>query len=350
MFNSANSEHTMDFIKTLAAEKAERSRSLCAARAEVATTLHEFHKNQTDMLHSMMAQFNENQKLRAKAETMRRQSCRQFEQELDKENSARIAAGMERARQVKGMRSDFQSDFAATRKDLAACANTLHTSLRDGEKQRMSSFNLFHNMLEQKKKERSSNIKMMAKQTGIFMDKCRAGRERMGEDLRGQFAAAAKARQEIMTAWTSLHSGRMPGATMKHATMPAQKGMSQADQGKTDHSSPGYSKTNPSKTDRSAADHGAMPGHPMPHGTMPEQSMPEAEAPQPDMSHTGTERLSKMKLKLKATISSFPKGCRFSEIQRSLGNADKDQIKKALMDLLASQELRKDDQDRYHLI
>ena len=303
MFKGTDSEHTLAFIGMLAAQKADRAKFLDTSKKQVAHMLASFDKDRLSSRHEMLKQFNENQKMQAAAENKRLKEFKHFQHELLQQDMARKAATEEASKQTNKLLAHFHHERFEMRLDLSGRACTLASTMKLSEEQRMSEFQALQNMLARKKKERLACLDKTIKEARTFLKDCHCDRMKMSTALHKEFAAAADSRAEITMAWAALRHGRMKDRKAPQQSMP-----------------------------------------------MPDKEMNAPAPPEAAMDSSKSKAVSTIKLKLKATISSFPKGCKFSEIQRSLDNFSKDAIKEALIDLLSCQELRKDDQDRYHLI
>jgi hypothetical protein len=210
---------------------------------------------------------------------------------------------------VNSMLSGFNNEQHEVKKFLANKAKALHISMKKVELDRVHEFKTFHKQLEQEQKERHIKTTNELMKTQQFMTQCRKHHEQVSEELKSQFSESRKVRHEILAIWGNMSSE----APERHAHM------------------------KPHAHDHSNANHAHESSNANENGS-------EADSGNKDMP------MNDLLMKVKAVVSGFHEGCKFSELHRALDEVSKSSAREAINSLLASKEIRKDENDRFHLI
>lgn len=314
MISTTYREDALAFVSSVAAQKAHRKDRLNQCKQDVMTMLNRFRKKQMDMRKSIIHDANEFRQSLAAGETQRRHSFQMFSGELAKEGQKRMKATTHRAEQVRHLRERFQHELGSLRSELQNKAHQLHTKLQHGEKERMAEFKRFAETLAAEKKERLDKTNQMKAQLRELLSLCRAKQRHIKNSLGEQFSFARAARHEIQMAWMAAHMGEMPVAHMPSFIQPAH-----------------------------AASQSTSEMSTQPMASFESESLP-------DVAPKSTKRRPTLHDKVKATLAGSSDGFRFSEILRSLGDIGKPELRDALAELMAQQEVLKDENDRYHLV
>lgn len=289
---------TLQFLRSVADKKAERMQMTNILRNEVSSKMHYFHMKQASLKKQIMQQEKDLHEALFHANSQRLATFHSFSKQLSKEGSERRKGRIMLGAKVNSMLSEFNCEQQELKKELEQEAKSLHAHMKQMEKDRLHQFKTFQKNLEHEKKERHLKTANTIKQTQQFLNDCHKHQTDMAKAMQDQFSNTAKARQEIQTMWANISAGGM--AHMKTAPM----------------------------------------------------SSPNAESPAASNELTSAEPdpMNDLLMKIKAVISGFPEGCKFTELHRALGDISKTTTREAINQLLAAKEIRKDENDRFHLI
>lgn len=300
-------EETMQFLKIVADKKAERMRMARDRQKEVGETMHYFHMKQASLKKELMQDAKKLRDLLSKEDSHRLAEFHEFSKQLTKEGKERMKGRMMLGTNVNHMLNEFHSKQHALSKELNQKSKDLHTLMKKQESDRLHGFETFHKKLEQEKKSCQMKTLHHVIETQKFLNQCHEHQADMAKALQDQFGSFRKARQEIQACWAKISAN-----SDMHMTANFAKPHREREALKEQMESPG---TTPS---------GAQ--------------------------ETMQENTNDLLMKLKATISGFHEGCRFSELHRALGDVSKTATREALNQLLSGKEIRKDENDRFHLI
>ena len=289
-------EDTLRFLKSVAEKKAERTHKTVDLKKTVGSTMHYFNMKEMALKHELMKEAHDLHEALHKGNAHRLAQFHMFSKELDKEGSQRCKNRMHMAENVNFMLTEFNHQQHDLHNQIENSGKALHAKMKEQEQQRMNAFKTFEHMLAQAKKERQLKTTNAIIDTQRFLNKCQKKQTDMKAQMNEQFQATQKARCEIQMMWAEISKGKMPFS------------------GSAKHAAP-------------ASDQAECSG-----------------------SHQEPEPIDDLKMKVKAVISGFHEGCKFSELHRALGDISKNSAREAINELLSAQEIRKDENDRFHLI
>ncbi len=249
-------------------------------------------------------------------ENNRLKESAQFNKMLTHEQQERCRNTRERMNNVNHMMSNFNGDRMKLKDEINKKADDLLTHLSSIEKNRMDEFKQFQDLLNAEMKERMDLTEERHNDVECLMGSFGATQAKLYAELMDSVAEAQSERQswaddrrEIKEAWMNM--------TMHKSSAPQ---------------------------DDTAQKHSYMQAKPE-HHTANEAQKEERLSPESEET-PAEDRL----LAVKATVAPFTEGCRFNEIYRNMEGISKAELRGCLSHLIKIHELRRDADDRYHLI
>ena len=304
-------EDTLNFLKSVAAKKIERMQMTEVLHDGVKTCLNDFHAKQLKVKHDQMKESADLREELQQANSYRLAKSRTFFKQLNKEGQERQKDRMQMSINVENMLASFDEHQQKLKIELEHLAKSLHTKLKHEEKTRLSEFKVFEKLLSHERDERIAQTNNLIMKTQRYLNECRQHQNHTATEIQDQFAQTEKARHEIQMAWAALASGHVSDLVTSKGTAVHKVPMSEPRNHKAEH------------------DH------------QPEQEETDSNAQQ---------TMDDLKMKMKAVISGFHEGCKFAELHRALGEISKSAARDALNQLLAAKEIRKDHNEKFHLI
>ncbi|HEY9682965.1 MAG TPA: hypothetical protein V6C86_15420 [Oculatellaceae cyanobacterium] len=304
-------EETMQFLKSVADHKAQRMRMTSDLRKETSSKLHYFHMKQAALKKQLMREATENHEALMQANNKRMAEYHAFSSLLAKEGHLRAEQRRQEHADTCRMLSEFGRKQHDLKEELNKEAKQLHQTMKKLEDDRLHEFKTFQNMLAEEKRERQLKTTNHLMQTQAFLNECHKHQSDMARSMQKRFHETQKARGEILAFWSDIHNGHV--AESHESTMGAKKG---------------------DKENKHAQS----------------QSQASATPALSSQSSEGKESMNDLLMKVKAIISGFHEGCRFSELHRGLDDTSKATAREAIAMLLAANEIRKDEHERFHII
>jgi hypothetical protein len=307
-------EEMLNLIDRLARAQDVRTEFVAGSRNVTDRMLHAFQKRQNEMRHELKSSAQELRKTMTMDEKRRMDESRQFKTMLDHEQKARCANARDRMSSVNRMMNEFNGDRMCLKNEIHRNAEELFNDLSNAEQERLAEAGRFQEELDAEAKERMDLTADRCLEIGRMLGTMAGLQADIKAELAESFADArtmrkgwADDRQEIKDAWMKMTMGRSSKHSFPQVHRPAPENA---------HSGDTQSCCQTQKEERQESE----------------------EAPAPDLLLT-----------VKATLATFPEGCRFNELYRNVEGMSKAQLRNCLSYLLKTHELRRDAEDHYHL-